>query len=413
MLGEVGGAGLGVMIGAGRAGADRAGRAGADRMILLHRVNLAREGGDFGRLRPLMVMGTERRREKPQEVGRTRRAVEIKSVYKARNAKLVPDAAICEVVSGCGPQDPGGRRDPGGPRDPGRRDRLVSWVAEQQLELITTRQLNLVGLHSEAIARRCRNGQLHRVHLGVYLAGPRIWQPGGRELAAVLAVGDCAIVSHRSAAEIWGIAAAPGDAVEITLVARNRRSRDGIRVHRVATLPADERALHNGIPVTSPARTLLDFASQVRRDQRERAIAEAYALRLTDERTLRKVIARHPRRPGAVLLRAELDREGGPAFTRREGERRMLELIREAGLCTPLVNRKIAGYEADFVWPEQRLIVEVDGFQFHSHRRAFEHDRKRDAAHLLAGYRVIRITWRRLTEERVAVAVIIARALAL
>jgi very-short-patch-repair endonuclease len=200
--------------------------------------------------------------------------------------------------------------------------------------------------------------------------------------------------------------------VQITVIGRNPRPRADIEIHRVPDLPADEQTEKNGIPVTSPARTLLDLASQVRGDELESAIAEAYALQLTTERQL-YFLQRHPRRSGAAALRAELKREGGPALTRSQAERLMRRLVREAGLPPPLTNHTVAGYSADFFWPEQRLIVEVDGYRFHGHRRAFERDRKRDAAHTLAGYRVIRITWRALTEERVAVAVTIARALAL
>ncbi len=289
---------------------------------------------------------------------------------------------------------------------------MVSQVARRQLELITTRQLNAAGLTSEAIDLRCRKGLLHRVHQGVYLVGPRVWQPGAREFAAVLATGGVGLVSHRSAAALWGLASGPADVVEVTLVAKRRHNRPGIRVHRVSGLPRDERRQTNGIPVTSPARTLLDFASQARDDELERAMAEAYALKLTTERELMRVLHRHPRRPGAAALGAELARERGPALTRSQAERLMSQLLREGGLPPPLANQRVAGYTADFFWPQQGLIVEVDGYQFHSHRAAFERDRKRDAAHTLAGYRVIRITWRQLTEERVAVAVIIATALA-
>jgi hypothetical protein len=236
--------------------------------------------------------------------------------------------------------------------------------------------------------------------------------PGAREFAAILAFDGGAFISHCSAAAVWGLSSQPAsDPVDVTVVGRSLHHRPGIRVHRVATLESAERRLRNGIPVTSPARTLLDFASQAHADELESAIAEAYALRLTSERELRVVLARHPHRAGAAALKAELTREGGPALTRREGERLMKMLIREAGLPPPLANHRVAGYEADFFWPEQRLIVEVDSFQFHGHRLAFERDRKRDAAHTLAGYRVIRITWRQLTEERMAVAVTIARAL--
>jgi very-short-patch-repair endonuclease len=236
--------------------------------------------------------------------------------------------------------------------------------------------------------------------------------PGARELAAVLAVNGFGLVGYQFALALWGVVAQPqSDSVDLIVVGRTRHSRDGIRVHRVADLPSDERRLKNGIPVTSPARTLLDFASQAREDELECAIAEAYALELTNERELQRVLERHPFRSGAAALKGELKRERGPALTRSKAEQLMKLLVREAGLPAPLVNKKVAGFKADFLWPGRRLIVEEDGFRFHGSRRAFERDRKRDAAHILAGYRVIRITWRQLTEERVAVAVTIARAL--
>jgi very-short-patch-repair endonuclease len=299
---------------------------------------------------------------------------------------------------------------PGRAVDP---DRFVAWVATQQLALITTAQLLACGVGRTAIARRVRKGLLHRVHQGVYLFGARMLQQGARELAAVLACGASTFVSHRSATAAYRLAGADNGGVHITVVARSLPQRPGITSHRVPELHPDDISVWRGSPITSPARTPLDFAGQAEGDELERAIAEAYALNLTTEKQLRAVLDRYPHRTGAGRLRAELDREQGPAWTRSEAERRMKLLLRQAGLPTPQTNRKIAGFQADFVWPDQRLIVEVDGFQFHGHRRAFERDRKRDAAHVLAGYRVIRITWRRLTEEPIAVAVTIARALAL
>jgi very-short-patch-repair endonuclease len=297
-------------------------------------------------------------------------------------------------------------------RDGAVPDKVVSRVAERQLELVTTQQLNAAGLRRETIAGRCRKGLLHRVHRGVYLVGPLVWLPGARDYAAVLALGDAAVVSHQSAAALWGLTPRLSDVVDITVV-NSARHRPGIRVHRVPDLPADERTYRNGIPITTPARTILDFASQAARGQLEQAIAEAYVQRLTTEKQLRAILDRHPRRPGAAGLRAELYREGGPAWSRSEAEHRMKELLRQAKLPPGEMNQIIAGHQADFVWRDQRLIVEVDGYQFHGHRSAFERDRKRDAAHTLAGYRVIRITWRQLTEEPVWVAVTIARALGL
>ena len=227
----------------------------------------------------------------------------------------------------------------------------------------------------------------------------------------MLAFGGLTVVSHRSAVALWGLAAAPADVVEVTVVGCVRRHRKGIGVHCVPHLHPAERTLYNGIPITSPARALLDFASEAEGDELERAIGEAYALKLTTERQLRRTIARNPHRTGVAALRAELDREGGPAWTRSQAERRMKALLRKARLPIALVNRRVAGFEADFLWPDCKLIVEVDGYQFHGHRQAFEHDRKRDAAHALAGYMVIRVTWIQLTREPMAVAVTIARAL--
>lgn len=160
-------------------------------------------------------------------------------------------------------------------------------------------------------------------------------------------------------------------------------------------------------------RALLDFAAEADPGELEAAIAEGCALERVSESELVAAADRVPKRAGVAALRAELRREGGPQWTRSEAERRMLRLVREARLPRPVTNRRVEGWPADFLWQHQRLIVEVDGYRFHSHRAAFERDRKRDAAHVLAGYRVIRVTWHQLCEEPVAVAVTIARALEL
>lgn len=310
----------------------------------------------------------------------------------------------------------GGGRSPAerGAAERGAADRTLMWVAQQQHGIITARQLYVCGLSADAITTRVNRGQLRRVHRGVYaLALPHLL-PGARELAAALACGPDAVVSHRSAIAVWKFLPAFVDApVDVTIPAVCRRSRPGIRVHRVAQLPSSELRVRDGIPVTSPARTLFDFASQALGDDLERAIAEAYVLGLCSERELDQVIARHPTRPGAGVLKAEVKREGGPAWTRLEAERRMKELIRSARLPAPQCNHFVAGFPADFLWVRERLVVEIDGYRAHGHRRAFERDRRRDAAHVLAGYRVIRITWIQLRDEPVAAAVTIARALEL
>jgi very-short-patch-repair endonuclease len=312
------------------------------------------------------------------------------------SAAIVPVPAICDLTRG-----------------KGGADGSASWVAERQLGLITTRQLIAAGISRDAITTRCRRGTLHRVHHGVYAFGAAILLPGARELAAVLACGESALVSHRSAAALWGFASRSPDQVDVTVAAGDRRQREGLRVHRVAGLDDGERRSQNGIPITSPARTLLDFAAQAAPQELESAIAEAYALRLTSERELRTTLSRHRHRSGAGKLSAELALEGGPAWTRSEAERQMRRLLREARLPPPLVNVPVAGFTVDFFWPANRLIVEVDGYRFHGHRRAFENDRRRQTALVAAGHNVIRVTWRQIRDEPLAVIAAIAQALSL
>lgn len=290
-------------------------------------------------------------------------------------------------------------------------DRAVAWVAQQQLGVVTTRQLLAAGLSYDSILTRGEKGLLHRLHHGVYLWGQPAPPPGARELAGVLACGDSAVVSHGSAAALWGFAKPTSDVVDVTVVGGSRRSRKGLRVHRTATLHKTDRRLSNGIPATSPALTLLDFASEARGDELEQAIAEAYALGLASERELERVLVCHPHRAGAGLLHAELQREGGQTFTRSEAEKTMKRLLRAARLPVPWVNARVAGYEVDFLWREQGVIVEVDGYQYHGHRVAFERDRRKGLALEAAGYRVLRLSWRQLTEEPLLVAATLAVAL--
>jgi very-short-patch-repair endonuclease len=287
----------------------------------------------------------------------------------------------------------------------------ASRVARSQLGLITFQQLEAAGLSRTVIARLAREGVLWRVYRGVYLFGHGNLLPGARELAAVLACGQETFVSHRSAAALLGLASAQDGAVEVTVLRRSCRSRTGLPVHNVERLDVPDHGSIRGIPVTSPARTIVDFASQASPYELERAIAEAYALELVTEAEIYAAIERAPNRPGVGAVRAQLRRDGGPQWTQSEGERRMLKLIRAAGLPPPHTQARVAGWPADFLWAEQRLIVEVDGYPFHSGRRAFERDRRRDQAHIAAGYIVIRVTWRQLTEEPLVVITTIARAL--
>ena len=242
----------------------------------------------------------------------------------------------------------------------------MQWVANQQLALITTHQLYVAGVGRGEVRRRVERGMLHRRYRGVYLVGHPIPLPGASELGAVLACGRHAFVSHRSAAALLGLTSAPFDAVDVTVVARGCRSRDGLRAHRVESLARADRSDRRGIPITAPARTLIDFTSTAGAEEAERAIAEAFALRLVTEPQIRAAIERAPGRAGVARVHAILGQPGGPKRTRSGGERAMLRLIRAAQLPVPRTNYPVAGYSADFCWPDQRVIVEVDGYPYHA-----------------------------------------------
>jgi very-short-patch-repair endonuclease len=215
-------------------------------------------------------------------------------------------------------------------------------------------------------------------------------------MAAVLAFGPDAVLSHRAAAALWGMRG--GTRVEVT-VPSGRHARDGIQIHR-AILPADERTTHRGIPTTTVPRTLLDLSAVVKRHETRSALRKAEQLRLTDPLTLHDLIARYRRRPGLARIRALLEEASvGAKIIRSELEERFQDFLIRAGLPLPQTNVLIEDYEVDCAWPEQRVIVELDGHATHSPTHAFEGDRARDRRLEAAGWRVIRITWRQLQEE--------------
>jgi hypothetical protein len=248
-----------------------------------------------------------------------------------------------------------------------------------------------LGLSGGAIATRIRTGRLHRVHRGVYAVGHARIDGNGLYMAAVLACGDGAVLSHRAAAALWCIRASNSRIVDVTVPGRGGRAgRRGIRVHRGALRPRDV-ALVDGIPVTTPARTLIDFADVASLRQLERAFDEAEYLRL-DCSGLEPV----PGRPGhGRLLAVRARHEPGTTRTRSDLEDLFLELCGRFGLPRPEVNALHLGHEVDFLWRDAGLAVEVDGGAAHLTRAAFEQDRLRDAELTVAGTRVLRLTeWR-------------------
>jgi very-short-patch-repair endonuclease len=208
---------------------------------------------------------------------------------------------------------------------------------------------------------------------------------------------------------MFAITRRPSGVVHLT-VDREVRGRPGIELHYSPLSPQDIRT-HQRIPITSPARTLLDLGATLPVDELERAAAEAWAKRLVRRSDLQAQVDRNPNRPGTPALRALLELERDPARTRSKAERRLLTLVRTAGLPEPETNAYIGPHEVDCLWRAEKLVVEFDSWSFHSSRKAFENDRRRDADLLARGYRVLRITWRRLIREPDAVIALLSRAL--
>lgn len=219
-------------------------------------------------------------------------------------------------------------------------------------------------------------------------------------MAAVLACGPTALLSHGSAAALWGILFMSGSAVDVVTAHRTRHNRAGIALHRPRRLHPEDCASHDGIPVTSIARTLLDLAEVVHRRQLRRALDESERLGKFDLRAVERLIGRSKGHRGLGRLKATVRDYRGPSpITRSELERRFLDLCRAAGLPRPQTNIMVAEFEVDVVWPDHRLVVELDGHAYHHTRAAFEGDRRRDAELQAAGYRVLRITHRRVEDE--------------
>jgi hypothetical protein len=282
-------------------------------------------------------------------------------------------------------------------------DGRIAALAATQHGLATSSQLISLGIGRHAIDARARSGRLHRIHRGVYAVGHRAPHPHTTMHAAVLAVGPDAVLSHVSAAVLWGLMRPPAAARGPVDVTANRvlRPAPGVRVHRTRALPPRDTTSVQGIPVTAPARTLLDLAGAVPADVLRRALREAEVKRLVDHPALAAQLQRAPAigRRGARRLRRLL--ELGPAPTRSELEDRTLELLQRYGFPPPHINAPVdAGgrtYEADFLFADQRLIVEADGAAYHDTPRARLEDAARQAALEAVGYRVVRVTWDQVT----------------
>jgi very-short-patch-repair endonuclease len=281
---------------------------------------------------------------------------------------------------------------------------VIADLAADQHGVVALHQLQMAGLSRSAVSRRAAVGRLHRVHRGVYAVGRPKLDRHGQWLAAVLACGAAAVLSHRSAAALWGLRHDQRRCAEVCVQDSGAHARDGIDVHVSGTLTDADVTTVDGIPCTAVARTLVDLGDVVPRRAVERAIDQAELLRLFDLRAVEAALERAGPRRGAGTLRALLDGYEEPTLTDRELEERLLALCRTASLPSPAVNAWITlgegvTYKADFLWRKERLVVETDSRRFQGHRKAFEHDRLRDQRLTLAGFTVIRFTWRQVTDD--------------
>jgi very-short-patch-repair endonuclease len=294
-------------------------------------------------------------------------------------------------------------------------DNAIARLAARQRGVVSTRQLHAAGFDDAAIKRRRRAGHLHRLHRGVYLVGHAVPPERAPEIAALLACGPGSIVSHRSAARLWGLPSFRDwtTPVEVTVAGRDASRRPGITIYRTQSFDVRDVRRIDGIPATAPARTLMDLAAVLPIDDVEVAVVDAHARGLLAGGHLAEVLDRSRRRRGTKALRSLLERARAGGMTRSEAERRMLGLVRTAALPVPSVNARVGRFEVDFLWPDQKVIVEVDGYAFHAGKRSFERDRQRDAALVARGYVVLRVTWRQLATRRDAVIAQIAAALAM
>jgi very-short-patch-repair endonuclease len=279
----------------------------------------------------------------------------------------------------------------------------IADLAGRQYGVVSRVQLMDLGLGADAIKHRIRAGELHVLHRGVYAVGHTVLKAEGRWLAAVLAGGPGAALSHVSAGALWELRVTQSARIHVTVPgAGGRKGTRGVSVHR--TRRPIETTTHRAIPVTTPARTLADLAETVPRRHLEKALEQADILRLLDVTQIDQIAAAHPGRAGPALVRRLVRDHDQHTFTRSDLEDAFLALCRTHALPEPAVNRRVEGLEVDFSWPPQRLIAELDGFRYHGTRAAFERDRARDAALAAAGWRVLRFTDRQVRRDAPTVA---------
>lgn len=279
-------------------------------------------------------------------------------------------------------------------------EQQINRLLTRQFGQVSRRQLLELGLGAEAIRHRVSTGRLSRVRRGVYGVSGAPPTREGRWMAAVLACGDDAVLSHLSAAALWRLTERDPAVIDTSLPGRSRRLHEGLRVHRPRHLDPEDCTRRTGIPVTTVARTLIDLAEVVGSRSLERLLDEAEYLGLLDQRELAEALERNHTRSGAARLRATLGRhEPGTTRTRSPLEEAFLRLTRKAELPAPEVNEPLGPYKIDFLWRAQRVAVETDGRRSHDRSAQRERDSARDAWLTANGYRPLRFTWQQVNQR--------------
>ena len=274
---------------------------------------------------------------------------------------------------------------------------------------MTWRQLALVGVTREQVRHRIRVHRLFRIYPKVYATVPQVYGKA-RYRAAVYACGRGAVLSHRSAADHDGLSLRAPAVIEVTVPRGNGCRPKGIRVHEARSLHPDEVTIVDGIPCTSWARTIVDCAGAATEREIDPMIERSTILRTFDLNEMRRALIRARGKRGSRTIHSLLARFSEVAPTRSELERLLLDLTRSLDIPDPIVNGIVRGYEVDFHWPDDKVIVEADGRATHDTPHGWERDRERDFELELNGWRVLRITWRMLTEQPQRVAqLLIAR----
>lgn len=368
-----------------------------------HRPEPPRSTPGVGHRRRRPIRPLQHPRSTPDHVGRAAESI---------GGSAAPAGRLLLPPSGGHPAE---RLGPRGDRHP---DEVIAGLAGRQQGVVSRRQLLAAGVSPEMIRHRRGRGRLHDLRppiRGVYLVGHAVEAPLACERAALLACAPQSVVlSHRSAAVAWGIADPMPGPVDVTVIGPRAPRRPGLRGHRAATIDAGSWRWHRGLALTTPARTVIDLAASASLDELEAIVDRAKVARLLRDGELRQAVDVEAPRAGVAAVRALLDAEQPPGFSRSAAERVALRVIGAAGLPAPSARNDRAGrFELDLVWHRERVVLEVDGRAYHRTSRSFERDRAKDGALHAAGYRVLRVTWRRLTHRPEAMVAQLAAILAL